>query len=587
MNLNLLFKTILQISAMGSIVALIIIIAKVLFKNKLSATWHYYIWFLLMIRLVLPYSTPTSFSVFNLFQFASQQVETSGYIKEVKPLITSENNLDPNSPILEEEFSFGKSYRENTAEKNSLKGANISLRIKDFLPILWVLGIGILSLYILGTYIIFLMRFSKDPLCEDEEIIDILKDCTKSMGINKKISVIYSNKIKTPTLCGIIKPKILVPRKAMDSLSLKEKRYVFLHELSHLKRKDILFNWISTVLLVIHWFNPILWLSFSRMKKDCEVCCDELTLKYINPEEYKNYGETLIKLMSMLSLSNWTPGTTSMANKNEIKRRIIMISKFKKKPVLTSVLAVLITVAVGFTVLTNGKDKAPSAATNNITESSIEPSKDNTQEEATTDTTTTKTEEVKNTNAETEPVKDTIKKEETSNNNKSKEVSSEVSKNNTANISDQEIIKILSEGYVNLRKYEILFNTDATIEKDNQSYAKLGKDLKNYNEAIKYLDSEISFSKYYSKNFKNNFLNYMSKEIDGELYFLLGNFGIGFKMNEAEITSKKVENNSIIMTLKLQNAAEDYYGDFKATLVLENGKWLIDKINVFGIATVE
>ena len=587
MNLNLLFKTILQISAMGSIVALIIIIAKVLFKNKLSATWHYYIWFLLMIRLVLPYSTPTSFSVFNLFQFASQQVETSGYIKEAKPLITSENNLDPNSPILEKEFSFGKSYRENIAERNSLKGANISLRIKDFLPILWVLGIGILSLYILGTYIIFLIRFSKDPLCEDEEIIDILKDCTKSMGINKKISVIYSNKIKTPTLCGIIKPKILVPRKAMHNLSLKEKRYVFLHELSHLKRKDILFNWISTVLVVIHWFNPILWLSFSRMKKDCEVCCDELTLKYINPEEYKNYGETLIKLMSMLSLSNWTPGTTSMANKNEIKRRIIMISKFKKKPVLTSVLAVLITVAVGFTVLTNGKDKIPSAATNNITESSIEPSKDSTQEEATTDTSTTKTEEVKNANAETEPVKDTIKKEETSNNSKSKEVSSEVSKNNTANISDQEIIKILSEGYFNLRKYEILFNTDATIEKDNQSYAKLGKDLKNYNEAIKYLDSEISFSKYYSKNFKNNFLNYMSKEIDGELYFLLGNFGIGFKMNEAEITSKKVENNSIIMTLKLQNAAEDYYGDFKATLVLENGKWLIDKINVFGIATVE
>ncbi|MBU5590232.1 hypothetical protein KQI89_00480 [Clostridium sp. MSJ-4] len=587
MNLNLLFKTILQISAMGSIVALIIIIAKVLFKNKLSATWHYYIWFLLMIRLVLPYSTPTSFSVFNLFQFASQQVETSGYIKEAKPLITSENNLDPNSPILEKEFSFGKSYRENIAERNSLKGANISLRIKDFLPILWVLGIGILSLYILGTYIIFLMRFSKDPLCKDEEIIDILKDCTKSMGINKKISVIYSNKIKTPTLCGIIRPKILVPKKTMHNLSLKEKRYVFLHELSHLKRKDILFNWISTVLLVIHWFNPILWLSFSRMKKDCEVCCDELTLKYINPEEYKNYGETLIKLMSMLSLSNWTPGTTSMANKNEVKRRIIMISKFKKKPVLTSVLAVLITVAVGFTVLTNGKDKIPSAATNNITESSIEPSKDSTQEEATTDTSTTKTEEVKNTNAEIEPVKDTIKKEETSNNSKSKEVSSEVSKNNTANISDQEIIKILSEGYVNLRKYEILFNTDTTIEKDNQSYAKLGKDLKNYNEAIKYLDSEISFSKHYSKNFKNNFLNYMSKEIDGELYFLLGNFGIGFKMNEAEITSKKVENNSIIMTLKLQNAAEDYYGDFKATLVLENGKWLIDKINVFGIATVE
>ncbi len=81
-----------------------------------------------------------------------------------------------------------------------------------------------------------------------------------------------------------------------ERLSDAELRHVLLHELAHVKRRDVAMNWLVNALLTVHWFNPLLWLAFRQMRADREIACDELALRAMRGEERKAYGDTLIKV---------------------------------------------------------------------------------------------------------------------------------------------------------------------------------------------------------------------------------------------------------------------------------------------------
>ena len=65
-----------------------------------------------------------------------------------------------------------------------------------------------------------------------------------------------SAQIKTPTLFGFIRPRLLLPKEMLEEASHEEMQYIFLHELAHLKRLDIYLGWLTSVIQILHWFNP-------------------------------------------------------------------------------------------------------------------------------------------------------------------------------------------------------------------------------------------------------------------------------------------------------------------------------------------
>jgi hypothetical protein len=109
-----------------------------------------------------------------------------------------------------------------------------------------------------------------------------------------------------------------------------------LHELSHIKRHDLLFNGLAMAIQVIYWFNPLIWYAIRQMKQDCEIACDAAALAALKPEDHKKYGQTIISLLQLLSEPHWAPGTLSFVSKFNA-RRIIMISTFKKTTITWSV----------------------------------------------------------------------------------------------------------------------------------------------------------------------------------------------------------------------------------------------------------
>jgi bla regulator protein BlaR1 len=160
----------------------------------------------------------------------------------------------------------------------------------------------------------------------------------------------------------------LVSEATLKQLSDSEIKYIFLHELSHYKRKDIAINWILALLQIIYFFNPLIWYAFYKVHEDCEISCDAAALQYVKEEEYQSYGNTVIKLIKLLSESNFIPATAGIwKNKSSYKRRIIMISKFKKSKWTSTLFSIILILSVAFIGLTGcslaAKDKANSDTT--------------------------------------------------------------------------------------------------------------------------------------------------------------------------------------------------------------------------------
>ena len=148
---------------------------------------------------------------------------------------------------------------------------------------------------------------------------------------------------------------------------------VFLHELAHVRRADILLNWLMLFVRSLHWFNPLVWLAMRRLRADRELVCDAMVLAHLAAEERRIYGNTLIRLLNDFPAAGFFPSLAPVINhKNEIKRRIIMIAEFKPEGRVARALSAMLIVAVcGFT-FTRAAEKQRKAASESSAEDQLD-----------------------------------------------------------------------------------------------------------------------------------------------------------------------------------------------------------------------
>lgn len=165
----------------------------------------------------------------------------------------------------------------------------------------------------------------------------------------------------------MLAPKILIPESLLYEFSEENLKCIFLHELSHYKKKDILVNWISIILQAINWFNPIIWYSFMKMREDCELACDDYVLRHLAEKEREQYGMSIINLLSIFR-SVWNPVTTGFFgnSKKQIMRRIKAIKAFKKANIKWAIITIAMIIGLGVTALTSPKINQPSSTNTKI-----------------------------------------------------------------------------------------------------------------------------------------------------------------------------------------------------------------------------
>jgi len=326
-HLGLLFDRVCGVSLKAGILVGLIVALHLLLRHRLQPKWLYWLWLLVFARLALPWGPESEFSLYRWLGFAGNS-----------SLEAVQATSDPMASLAAAPASPHQLWNR-------------------VLPIVWLIGACTLGVNTLRINLSFARRVRRhSTVVADARIRNLLRRCQETIGVRRSVPLVETRAVATPTLFGLAKPRLLMPNGLLDRLGDDELRHVFLHELAHCKRRDIGVNWIMQALLIVHWFNPLLWYAARRMREDQELACDALALRCLPEGSSREYGHTLIKLLEQLSLPAPIAGNVQLAgHKSHLQRRIQMIKQYQSRSYLWSIIGLTLLLVLGGCVLTNPK----------------------------------------------------------------------------------------------------------------------------------------------------------------------------------------------------------------------------------------
>lgn len=367
------FDWVIETAIMASILVGLILCIKILLRNKLPPRWQYLLWIILIVRLLLPWSPGSSYSIYSILSYSNGTPVTS-HQDSTDRRIQGSTTIGGTKT-----YTYGSAQTAEKSKKQTHNNEKKNDETVSFYTIVLYIWLAVVIILSFATIIMnkrLLFYIKKQPVITDERISKIFESCKKSMSVKRDIPLLLAGKIASPTVFGFLRPRVLLSRAHMKVLDEQQLRYIFHHELAHIKRRDVGVNWLMHGLLILNWFNPILWYAYSCMREDQELACDAFALTYIDSEEKLAYGHTIITLLEHYSSYYQVPSLANLSrNKRTLKRRILMIKKFKKNSYRWSAFGVVAILAVSSVSLLNAhadipnnSQKEPTEVKNNIKE---------------------------------------------------------------------------------------------------------------------------------------------------------------------------------------------------------------------------
>ncbi len=277
----------------SSIIIIVIAAIDLILKSKVKAVIRYGLWMLILLKLVIPpdFALPTGIGYWMPKE--TQNTETASTIQQ--PLMPDLEKFKPDTE--QPAYNNHEIEFQLLAETENIAPAtdnSPSITLKSVIILSWSL------LFILGTIFTFKRyRYVKNIIADSHpakpKLINLMRQYKNELNINRNIDIRITKESQSPSVCGIIKPVILFPLNLSDKLSTIQLKAVLMHELTHVKRYDLLINTIQAILQLIYFFHPLLWFANSRIRKIREQVVDESVMLAMGHEaEY--YPTTLLEI---------------------------------------------------------------------------------------------------------------------------------------------------------------------------------------------------------------------------------------------------------------------------------------------------
>ncbi len=347
--MNAVLKTFLSMSVSGGLLILTLLLVKRFLKDKISRQWQYYIWLVVVLRLLLPFGSEVNL-LGKTYQAVDQTISQAAPLPQQQqpPRNATGGNLAP---------AVG-AERYNETVNNPADDVTTARPLQDigtlFIDHIWLawlivaLGLLIRKITIYQGFIRYI-NAGLTPVF-DIGLLDRLSIAAKQSGIKKPIELCINPLVSSPLLIGFFHPCIVLPSADIPE---KDFRYIILHELTHYKRRDMFYKWLVQITVCLHWFNPFVHLMSREITKACEFSCDEAVLAKIGNGNAQDYGKTLLDAMAAVGKYKENLGAVTLSeNKQLLKERLCAIMKFKKKSTairfLTGVLTLCVILGAAF-----------------------------------------------------------------------------------------------------------------------------------------------------------------------------------------------------------------------------------------------
>ena len=271
-----LFETVLILSLFGFCITAVLLCLKPITAKKFPAKWQYYVWIAVLLTMIIP--------TYKLIP--EQQVQKIQYMTRTETPVTDAEITEVPEQVPEVPEAPPITEREITVTQD------VKIKVLDLLSIIWISGTGIFLLIVIASYFIYIHKRRKNAISMEEN--SVLIKAKKELGIRRNIRVRMSPDVGSPMLVGVFFPVVYMPCK---EISQDMMRLVFLHELTHYKRKDLMIKWFALFVNAVHWFNPLSYLISANLSEACEVSCDMEVTKNMNDEEQKLYMKTILELV--------------------------------------------------------------------------------------------------------------------------------------------------------------------------------------------------------------------------------------------------------------------------------------------------
>ena len=332
------FHSVLIASFWGGCLSVLFLLVNLLFKKKLSVSWHYYIWVIVIARLLIPVFIPVYIA----------PVETAD-VQQPIHITQTEIPTDTLSTYDNPETALAGSTVNSQADKLTatpiIKETALNV-VNQFFEAgnLWLIWFAVAVMLFsnkLLSYFIYTKRLRTRCIQPSENEMKMFVKQKELLSIKRNVGFYRYKEAQTPFAMGFFNLMVILPDKGYTD---KQLGYILQHELTHIKRHDIGIKWIFEMAKAIHWFNPLIYFASKNASFYCEASCDAEILSNSTSDERKEYGITILELISQAINPN-TPICVSMhSGKSDLKRRIQLILNIRgKKSIAISVVIAAIT----------------------------------------------------------------------------------------------------------------------------------------------------------------------------------------------------------------------------------------------------
>ena len=341
------------------------LVFQLLTRRCIAARYHCLLWMLVVVRLMVPYSVPFGSSIQPHFDRIAEQLVFGEPSEEVA--VSNHPDADHNesdqfaappgeheNSLVVESSDYSVEPTQSVAVESSV---DLGLIVACLILILWPLGATLLIGRSLITYIRFALRLKRCPEVTDQSVIDLVLRVCDELKIGRRPKLKEVPWLSVPAVFGLFKPVVCIPLAGLQELSQDQVKWVLLHELGHVRRRDPLVLAIAVFVRAVHWFNPLAWLTVSRLRACMELAADEIVVRHVPEHSVADYGRILVHFASV-RLENRAAavmGLIFMSANKSLKKRIVMLEVHRRRSRWLQYVAALIVLLAAATGLTEAQ----------------------------------------------------------------------------------------------------------------------------------------------------------------------------------------------------------------------------------------
>lgn len=259
--------------------------------RRVSPCWRYGLWLLVLVKLVLPPSLALPTGV--------------GYwIRQEAPVVKPVRVATPNRPVVDgsnsDTLSFGRNARSavgSAAMTGEGKRPQVFPQWQGALFLLWLTVVAWLLVQLLNRYQAMRREIHRAQPAPNW-LLTRMAQCQTLLGIRKPVALRLSQDVPGPVICGLRRPVLLLPAFLPDRLSPEELKAVLGHELIHVQRRDTWVNLAQSLLQILYFYHPLVWVANHITARVRELAVDETVLAALKLK-VTQYTATLIRVAEM------------------------------------------------------------------------------------------------------------------------------------------------------------------------------------------------------------------------------------------------------------------------------------------------